>query len=130
MNIILLNNFCKRKGSVELCVPSAFSLALVGFFLIVGISAGTGFYFGQQQVADDSSSSQSMVDIAQILDADRALLDEEKAQLQAHLDALAIRLGSLQAHMMRIAVSRTKSCGQKVLPNTWNCLPDKSQKTA
>ena len=102
MNIILLNNFCKRKGSIELCVPSAFSLVLFGFLLIVGVSAGAGYYFGQQQVADNSSSSKSVAEITRILDADRALFNEEKAEVQAHLGALAIRLGSLQAHMMRI----------------------------
>ncbi len=100
MNIILLNNFCKRKGSVELCVPRAFSLVLVGVITLVGLSAGTGFYLGQQQVA--ATSMESPVDVARILDADRASLEEEKAQVQAHLDALAIRLGALQAHMMRL----------------------------
>ena len=102
MNIILLNNFCKRKGSVELCVPRAFSLVLIGFFLVIGISAGTGYYFGQQQVAENVASAPPAVDVTRILDADRASLIEEKAEVQAHLDALAIRLGSLQAHMMRI----------------------------
>ena len=100
MNIILLNNFCKRKGSVELCVPRAFSLVLLGVIALVGFSAGAGFYFGQQQTV--ATQLGSPVDVARILDADRAGLEEEKAQVQAHLDALAIRLGALQAHMMRL----------------------------
>lgn len=100
MNIILLNNFCKRKGSVDLCMPRAFSVLLFGFFALVGLSAGAGYYLGAQN--NIPSQSESYVDMADLIKADRAMLEEEKAQVQAHLDALAIRLGSLQAHMLRL----------------------------
>jgi len=100
MNLILLNNFCKRKGSIDICMPSALGLFISGFFLVVGVSVGAGYYFGKQQA--DIAEQQSYADVEQVLVADREALLEEKAQLQAHLDALSIRIGSLQAQMLRI----------------------------
>lgn len=100
MNLILLNNFCKRKGSIDICMPSALGLFISGFFLVVGISVGAGYYYGQQQVT--VAQQQPYADVEQVLIADRETMLEEKAQLQAHLDALSIRIGSLQAQMLRI----------------------------
>jgi murein DD-endopeptidase MepM/ murein hydrolase activator NlpD len=100
MNIILLNNFCKRKGSIDICMPSALGLFISGFLLIVGVSVGTGYYYGKQQ--GSAIVDEPYADVVQVLTADREALKEEKAQLQAHLDALSIRIGSLQAQMLRI----------------------------
>ncbi|MGD2117473.1 MAG: M23 family metallopeptidase [Chromatiales bacterium] len=100
MNIILLNSFCKRKGSIEICLSSLVPLFVIAGLLVVGVSAGLGFYFGQkvpewQQQADNSR-------LLEMLDTDKQMLEQEKARMQAHVDALAIRLGSLQAHVMRL----------------------------
>ena len=100
MNLILLNNFCKRKGSIDICMPSALGLFISGFILVVGISVGAGYYFGKQQIS--VAEQQPYADVEKILVADREAMLEEKAQLQAHLDALSIRIGSLQAQMLRI----------------------------
>ena len=100
MNLILLNNFCKRKGSIDICMPSALGLFISGFILVIGVSVGAGFYFGKQHT--EVVQQQPYADVEKVLAADRAALQEEKAQLQAHLDALSIRIGSLQAQMLRI----------------------------
>jgi len=101
MNIILLNNFCKRKGSLDICLPRAFSLILVGLVAVIGLAGTAGFYFGQQNAAS-LQSGHSYVDVKHILEDDRERLQEDKAVIQAHIDALAIRLGSLQAQMLRL----------------------------
>lgn len=100
MDIILLNSFCKRKGSVKLCLPSTLAFVFLGLATVISISVGAGYYFGKQQVGD--IPGESFAEVKQVLDNDRAGLEEEKAKVQAHLDALAIRLGSLQAHMLRL----------------------------
>ena len=100
MDIILLNSFCKRKGSVKLCLPSTLAFAFLGLVAVIGISISAGYYFGKQQITE--MPLQSYVQVKQVLDNDRTSLEEEKAKVQAHLDALAIRLGSLQAHMLRL----------------------------
>ena len=100
MNIILLNSFCKKKGSIEICLSSLVPLFAIAGLLVIGIAAGTGFYFGQkmpqwQQQADNTR-------LLEMLNSDKQMLQQEKARMQAHVDALAIRLGSLQAHVMRL----------------------------
>lgn len=100
MNLILLNNFCKRKGSIDICMPSALGLFISGFILLVGVSVGAGYYYGKLHAT--VAGQQPYADVEQVLVADREAMLEEKAQLQAHLDALSIRIGSLQAQMLRI----------------------------
>jgi hypothetical protein len=100
MNIILLNNFCKRKGMIELCVPRAFSILLFGSILFASLFASAGYYVASQQLSAESSPSVSAV--SDMIHADRQILLEEKAQVQAHLDAMAIRLGDMQAQLMRL----------------------------
>lgn len=100
MDIILLNSFCKRKGSVKLCLPTTIAFVFLGVVSLIGLSVSAGYYFGKKQA--DEIPVQSYVQVKQVLDNDRSSLEEEKAKVQAHLDALAIRLGSLQAHMLRL----------------------------
>lgn len=100
MDIILLNSFCKRKGSVKLCLPTTLAFVFLALATVISISVGAGYYLGKQQAGD--IPGESFVEVKRVLDNDRAGLEEEKAKVQAHLDALAIRLGTLQAHMLRL----------------------------
>ena len=101
MNIILLNNFCKRKGSIDLCMPRAMSLMVFAVLALVGVSAGAGYMLASQRfdLNADPSTSASLI---AMLEADREQLKSEKAKIQAHLDAMAIRLGEMQANVMRM----------------------------
>ena len=49
MNIILLNNFCKRKGSLELCLSSVGYLMAGAVLLVGALAAAGGYYFAKQQ---------------------------------------------------------------------------------
>lgn len=99
MNIILLNNFCKRKGSVDLCMPNTMVLLLGGLVMLVLLAVTAGYYLGQQQHAAGNLQPRQLMEMVQ---TDRQQLAEEKARLQAHMDALSIRLGALQAQVLRI----------------------------
>jgi len=101
MNVILLNNFCKRKGSIDLCLPKSMMLFVLLAFAVVGVSVFAGYSVGMSQVAD-SSDSIPKTELKKILDEDRAALMEEKARLQANLDALSIKIGALQAKVLRL----------------------------
>ena len=100
MNIILLNNFCKKKGSIDICMPKATLLMAISFFIVVGLSLSAGYFLGQE--ASDSEDLASYSKVSSLLESDRLQLLEEKLEVQAHLDALAIRLGSLQSHVLRL----------------------------
>ncbi len=101
MNVILLNNFCKRKGSIDLCLPRSMLFFVLIAFAVVSISVFAGYKVGLNQVAD-SSNTIPKTELKKILDEDRASLEEEKAMLQANLDALSIKIGSLQAKLLRL----------------------------
>lgn len=102
MNIILLNNLCKRKGSVEICLRSISSIALFGTVLIAALSMTAGYYLGIETTESGDIQTTPTANISQLLEADREKLLDEKARVQAHLDAMAIRLGSLQAQVLRL----------------------------
>ncbi len=101
MNIILLNNFCKRKGSIELCMPRTMSLMVLGFVALMGLSATAGYFYADSRVAGgvETASAETLVSL---LEADRKQLIEDKARIQSHLDAMAIKLGEMQAKVMRM----------------------------
>jgi murein DD-endopeptidase MepM/ murein hydrolase activator NlpD len=101
MNVILLNNFCKRKGSIDLCLPKSMMLFVLLAFALIGVSVFAGYSVGMSQIAD-ASDSIPQTELKKILDEDRAALQEEKARLQANLDALSIKIGSLQAKVLRL----------------------------
>jgi septal ring factor EnvC (AmiA/AmiB activator) len=82
-------------------MPSALGLLISGFLLVIAVAVGSGYYYGKQH-AGVIAGQQPYADVEQLLTADREAMQEEKAQLQAHLDALSIRIGSLQAQMLRL----------------------------
>jgi len=50
MNIILLNKFCKRKGSVELCTTNSISLIGFAILAVIALSASAGYFLAKQQI--------------------------------------------------------------------------------
>ena len=101
MKIIFLSNFCKRTGSVDICLPRA-ALALA--FVAIGamsLTAWVGFEvggrFANHQLVDSEVS-----ELRQLLRAERRVIADAKAQQRAHLDALALRIADLQAHLIRL----------------------------
>ncbi len=101
MNIILLSSFCKKKGSVELCVPgaAAWLLGLLGGFSAVLLWGGyqLGLHQAELQHVDAATTS-----IRSMLEDEREVVENTKAEQRAHLDALALRIASIQAHLMRV----------------------------
>jgi len=101
MKIIFLSDLCKRTGSVDICLPRAV-LALVALAVgALSLTAWLGFEVGQRtgnhQLVDDE-----VIELRQLLRAERRTIAGAKAEQRAHLDALALRIADLQAHLMRL----------------------------
>lgn len=99
MNLILLSNSCSKK--LEVCLPWALGGALV-FFVVVGSAlVWTGYQLGARQNPVEAPSPTAM-SVHQELTEERRQVAQLRQQTRAHLDALALRIARLQAHLMRV----------------------------
>lgn len=101
MNIILLSSFCKKRGSIDICVPRAAAWLLPGMAAVASLLVWAGYELGVHR-AEQSRSQALTVELRDILRDERLVIDQARAEQRAHLDALALRIGSLQARMMRV----------------------------
>lgn len=101
MNIILLTKFCNRKACIEIGAGSI----LAGMVLFLTIAASgllwAGYHLGQHYGVESFIAAEDQLLDDQIK-TERAFLVETREDLQTQLDALALRLGSLRAHTMRL----------------------------
>ncbi|WP_456404206.1 M23 family metallopeptidase [Thiolapillus sp.] len=72
---------------------------LVGF--LVGIAALSGFFYGKLQ-AVQIVQDKEMQSALQALASERRELDALRNSMEAEMDALALRIGSLRAHLLRL----------------------------
>lgn len=101
MNIILLSSFCKKKGSIDICVPSAMTWLLPGMALFSIALLWAGYELGIQRAGSEQIEA-AEAEIRGIIDQGRQQLEVARVEQQAHLDALALRMAKLQAHLMRL----------------------------
>ena len=101
MNIILLSRFNHKKGSIDMCVPGAAAWVLSIFLLSCVVLAYGGYWFGKEQ-ALKSRATQEVAELMTGLDEEHRLVADARADARANLDALAMRIAALQAHVMRL----------------------------
>ncbi len=102
MNFILFTGFRHRAGSVKLSV----GLVMTGLLLLLAVVSGgagwAGYRMGQQHAeAAAVVDPEALMLQAALADQQRAIA-EVREQTQQHLDALALRLGQMQSHIMRL----------------------------
>lgn len=101
MKIIFLSDFCKRTGTIDVCLPRAVAVGGLAFAGLVAVALWSGFHYGKQLGAA-SSVGEKTAELHTMLQAERHLIAEAKAEQRAHLDALALKIAELQAHLMRL----------------------------
>src|SRR3569833_3029065 len=100
MNIILLVKNMRRPEKIHLTRPRAVLLMAL-FCMPVALAAYAGFYWGAQ------SAREGEVVVASAAAADGSEGNQVTRELREHINALAARLGTLQAHVIRLdAVGR------------------------
>ncbi|MCW9012702.1 MAG: M23 family metallopeptidase [Gammaproteobacteria bacterium] len=105
MNIILLSKFRGRPYRIQIGSPVQLSLLAV-FAVIIASSVGVmGYWWGQSSKSSDRLSS-----IQQEIKLQRELISQTRFNANADLDALAARLGQIQAHATRL-----NALGQKLV---------------
>ncbi len=105
MDIILLSKFRGRPCRVQIGSPVQLMMLSVLAILFSAALGMAGYWFGQSQ-----ASSSSIVAIQQEIKLQRQLINQTRFNARADLDALAARLGEIQAHAMRL-----NALGQKLV---------------
>ena len=101
MNIILLSSFCKKKGSIDICMPGAITWLVSGAALFSVLLVWAGYEVGAYQ-AEHGRVEAATAELENIVGRERQQVAIAKAEQRAHLDALALRIAKLQAHLMRL----------------------------
>jgi len=105
MDIILLSKFRGRPCRVQIGSPLQLIMLSVFAVLFSGALGMLGYWVGQSQASSSSVSS-----IQQEIRLQRQLINQTRFNARADLDALAARLGEIQAHAMRL-----NALGQKLV---------------
>lgn len=102
LNIILLVKNMQRPVKIHLSRTRALAVAAV-LIMPVALAAGLGFYWGAQQGRSEALVALSETGVVEGNQAGNQITRE----MREHLNALVARLGSLQAHVIRLdAVGR------------------------
>jgi len=100
MNVIFLS---RREGKarqlnlahpVTICLIAAFTLAVLGSAFMLGVQLGRG---NREHLALTDT-----LRLGAVLSQQRAQIEELKQQLQLKVDAMAMRLGEVNAHVIRL----------------------------
>ncbi|WP_275097469.1 M23 family metallopeptidase [Sedimenticola hydrogenitrophicus] len=102
MKIILLSRFCHKKGSRPIS-PFRLLFTLVPLLaLLMGGSLWAGYRWGMSSQSPQTAAGSTTEAVHNLLLTQRDELEETRGRTQEHLDALALRLGQMQSHIMRI----------------------------
>lgn len=100
MNIILVRKHKGRMGNVKLSPGQFFLLALVALIAVPGVLLYAGFYLGQEKIIN--SPDTIFAELRDELKLQQQSLDVKSQEAEENMDALAMRLGQLQAHVIRL----------------------------
>ena len=100
MNIVVLRRKKGCSGLVTLC-QKKLALVVVGFFVIMpGLLLFAGYQIGVAHMK--ANPDDLTLAVQSELDNQRLVLSEVTQKAEENLDALALRLGKLQAHVIRL----------------------------
>ena len=101
MKMIFVSGWCKSRGAINFCMPRVAAAVGVGLIGLVSITLWAGFLLGERygnQVSADETAS----GVYALLEVERRVIEDARAEQRAHMDALALKVAELQAHLMRL----------------------------
>ncbi len=102
MNFILFTGFRNRTGSVRLGLGLVVGMLLVMLAVVSGGIGWAGYTLGQQHAGEVAAVDPVDLVMQAALADQRDAIAEAREQTRQHLDALALRLGQMQSHIMRL----------------------------
>ena len=105
MNIILVSKFKGRPYRIQIGSPTQLAMLSILILGLASCVAFVGFYWGHSRNSSDQITSMQTE-----IQLQRELIEQSRFNAQADLDALAARLGQIQAHATRL-----NALGQKLV---------------
>jgi len=102
MNFILFTGFRNKTGSIKLSLSLVVSGLLVLLAAVSGGIGWAGYKMGQQHAEQATVIDPTSLAFQAALADQRGAILQVREQTQQHLDALALRLGQMQSHIMRL----------------------------
>ena len=102
MKVILFSRLCHKSGSTAFSLPRlglCLSLLVPGLLVAAGFA---GYQLGQQSVQQAAPVTHISTLVSGALEQQRQEIRETRRETRVHLDALALRLGTLQSELMRL----------------------------
>ena len=100
MNIILMSKFCKKSGSIEICLSRLFIGVVSAFIITVSLALYTGYEWGKHNGSPQTMAFKQQ--ISEIIRSENHELSELKQSVIADVSALSQRMGLMQADMLRV----------------------------
>ncbi len=101
MNDSLFAAFCKRTRSFDFCVPRTAVLTGIAVLGMTALAAWGGYNLGVQEGASNRAEL-AAAEVRQLLADERREIADARTEQRAHLDAMALRVAEIQAHLMRL----------------------------
>ncbi len=98
MNIIVFSQEHGRARQFDLRSPAVIGAAVAVVFLVAGMAFAAGSLVGARYAGPDGRLAVWSKDLA----AQRAEIEDARRQLQTTVDALAMRVGQMNAHVIRL----------------------------
>ncbi len=100
MNVILFTNVHGRPGSLNLSRPGVYLSLFGGLLLVAALLVWLGFSWGTRTAKVEPTAV--IADWRADVEAQQRALDQARRQTEAHLDALALKLGQIQSQVLRL----------------------------
>lgn len=102
MKIILLSGLCHKKGSRPLSLYKVAFIAIPLFGMLMGGALWAGYQIGVSEQPPAVVVENTTDAVHDLILSQREEIQDTKGRTQEHLDALALRLGQMQSHILRI----------------------------
>ncbi len=110
MNLTLIRHSNEGLKRVQLNVKH-YTLSIVALVMVLGLSAYMGIQFGQNYSDISEVEKEALQSWRQQLETQKQAVSVAKKQSQQQLDALAARVGILQAHIRRLDAASVRIAG-------------------
>lgn len=97
----LFPSLCPLGMSRARCLRRIAAVGVAGVVSVAGLAGYIGYAVGQHRAAEVSIADLSR-ELRTELAAEKRLVEETRRENRQHLDAMALRIAELQAHLMRI----------------------------
>jgi murein DD-endopeptidase MepM/ murein hydrolase activator NlpD len=109
MNFLLYTTTYGRSGSIQLSRPGFWVPAVLVLFALIGSAGVLGYYLGDSEVSVARQPAGEGEHWLLALNEQKQDLAQVRDEAQNHLNALAARMGQMQAQMLRV-----EALGQRV----------------